>query len=214
MSTYQISATEYQCLQYCIEDLSLTSADFIRDGHGGFDIEYNPVLPETTDKYLLDEIISQLIDDLNIYWNVHLEFTSACGGQLEITYVETRNVSEYEDEFIEQLNFMSPELNKHIEETYAVDFESCEKILFSSMEGSSAGDFNVASFSMVVFVEEDEIEISDETTIALAGVLLHQNALLFGPQDEPFDYEFSSEEQFAELNIMLSQKSIQLIKAD
>lgn len=214
MKTISISKSDFQIIITSYIDLYLRRINISWDGYGGLEFDFDPPLLEDFVKEELIEILTELMSELGMIWNIEMEFCKVNENEIEFNYVEVRNVSHYEDDFEGQIDISTPKLNQHISEMYGINLDETEYQISFSIDGSSNGDYSLGHFTICAFTDEGEIEIDDSIIQELAGKELHNLMLGFGPHDSGFDYECSMDGQSPELTIRLDPSSLKLTIAE
>lgn len=210
MKTISISKSDFRIIKTSYIDLYLRRINISWDGRGGLIIDFDPPLLELIVKERMIEILTELMDNLDISWDIEMEFHFVYDNEIEFNYVEVRNLSDYEDDLDDQISVNSPAICQHIAETYQIDLDETEYQISFSIDGSSNGEFSLSYFSICAFTDEGDIEIDDSITQELAGKELHKLMLGFGPHDSGFDYDCSMDGQSPELTIRLDPSSFRL----
>lgn len=210
MKTVAISQSDFRIIQTSYHDLYLRRINISWDGRGGLIFEFDPPLLEIIVKERMIEILSDLMTELDMSWDIEIEFNYVYENEIEFSFVEVRDISDYEDDLDDQISVNSSAICQHIAETYQIDLDETEYQISFSIDGSSNGDYSINYFSICAFTDEGDIEIDDSVTQELAGKELHNLILSFGPHDTGFDYECSMDGQSPELTIRLEPSSFKL----
>jgi hypothetical protein len=210
MKTISISKNDFQIIKTGYIDLYLRRINISWDGRGGLEFDFDPQLLEPFVKERMIAILTDLMDKLDLTWNIEMEFNFVYDNEIEFKYVEIRNLSEYEDDLNDQISVNSPAICQHIAETYQIDLDETEYQISFSIDGSSNGEFSLSYFSICAFTDDGDIEIDDSFTQELAGKELHKLMLGFGPHDSGFDYDCNMDGQSPELTIRLDPSSFRL----
>jgi hypothetical protein len=210
MKSVAISQSDFRIIQTSYHDLYLRKISISWDGRGGLIFEFDPPLLEIIVKEKMIEILSDLMTELDMSWDIEIEFNYVYEKEIEFSFVEVRNLGEYEDDLDDQIRVNSPALCQQVAETYQIDLDETEYQISFSIDGSSNGDYSLSYFSICAFTDDGDIEIDDEVTQELAGRELHSLILGLGPNESGFDYECSMDGQSPELTIRLDPSSFKL----
>lgn len=214
MKTISISKSDFQIIITSYIDLYLRRINISWDGYGGLEFDFDPPLLEDFVKEELIEILTELMSELGMIWNIEMEFCKVNENEIEFNYVEVRNVSHYEDDFEGQIDISTPKLNQHISEMYGINLDETEYQICFNIDGNSKGEYSLNNFTISATTDEGDIEIDDSITQDLAGEKLHNLMLSFGPNDSEFEYECDMDWQSPVLTIRLATSSFKLTIAE
>ncbi len=212
MKTISISPSDFQIIKTCYNQLNLRKINIAWDGRGSLLFEFDPPLLDVIMEEQMIEIFSDLMSQIDMIWNVDMEFNFVYSDEIKIDYVEVRNISSYEDDLMGQItnSINSQELIQHLSDTYGITLDDSDYQISYQICGNSEGEHWIDNFTLYIFTDDEVIEINDSITQELAGNVLHQLMIGLGPSDYAFEYESDMDTQSPDLTIRLEPASIKL----
>lgn len=184
----EISLTKekYSIIKKSLWDFSLKSIKAFWDGHGGLEFEFFPEISDKEIQNNLEEILSEIIEETGISWNLNIEIASTSDLETLLEFTEIRNLSEIGDITFENLDFLSADVCNYILINHGLNIDDCECIVSYSQTGYSASDtisdINFSSegkftsqgnFSFVVLDDEDQIDVTGDELEKIIGRVVH-----------------------------------------
>lgn len=202
MYTSNLSKENYELVLDLVNNSNLKDIQAEWDGRGGIDFTIIPEIKNKSIKNKIIKILENIIQDIDMIWNINFAFISSNETMIEFDTTEIRNYSEYDEITIEESEFISQELIDYLSKIKKIDILNFETAIELMQNGSINDGFEVENFSFIMFDEENEIDLSDDETERIISHNIHKYIINeYGGDEKTYEFEYDQGNLTLEIRI-------------
>ena len=202
-----LAKKNYDLVLELVNNSNLNKIQAERDGRGGIDFTFTPEIKNKIIKSNFIEILENIIEDIDIIWNINFTIISSNETLIEFDITEIRNYSEYDEIILEDSEFINQELIDYLSNIKSIDILNFETAIELRQNGNINDGFDVENFSFIMFDEENEIDLTDDETERIISNNIHKYIIIEYGDDEK-NYELEYDQGNLTLEIIIENKTL------